>query len=241
MGFRLVGGWYFPPIRSPTAFQPNSADCAPIPRPRSRSKSGTPPYSVVTINFRPHDQRAAPHCFLKNGYPYDVINGTITSPQPTAGVAIVDERVNLDKSSWAKLTHDVAGDINARELWAQMIRDVQPQGIVYMLNGNHSDADLVRDVAEMRQDVLALYTDGLGSLSALHVFLNYADQWAATNPAEMLRRRRVVERAIDDARSAMPALVTLKIEVVAVQLAINGKPWDMAFRALRKFGTDMAA
>lgn len=143
------------------------------------------------------------------------------------------------RGNWLRLKHDVPGDIDLRETWAQGIKDAQPQGIIYMIDGRHDDQTLRRDLDVLRSDVLSCYEGGLGALSVLHVLMNYSDLWATT-PNETRRRISVVRSGLDAIIDSSPEWARLRIDVLEVQLSPKGEPWEEADRAMQHFGADLA-
>lgn len=178
-------------------------------------------------------------CYLKDGRPYEIVNGAVVAPAPTAMVAVVDAKFAPQQANWLRLRKDVPGDIDLREVWEQSIAEVRPHGIVYMIDGRHDDRTLLDDVGTLREFVLSHYQERLGNLAALHVLLNFADQWGTT-PAEVRRRQRVVRDALEDLCNPSPVLMHLKIDANVVQLSPNRKEWDDAKRAMQRFGADLA-
>lgn len=81
-------------------------------------------------------------------------------------------------NKWMRLKADVPGEKDLRETWAQAIKDIRPQGIIFMIDGRRNGAKLKADLSELENDVLSHYRDSLGELQAVHVFVNYVDQWA---------------------------------------------------------------
>jgi hypothetical protein len=177
--------------------------------------------------------------YLSSGRPFEIVNGEVRPPAPTAMGVVIDQKFSLQKGSWLKLKKDLPGDPDLRtDLWAQAIADVRPHGIIYMADGRLADGALRAEVRAIRDLVLAHYPTGAGSLSALHVFVNYADLWAGT--AEECRRRlRVVREELENVTGASPEWVPLRLGVAATQLSSGRKTWEETDRALQHFGADL--
>ena len=176
--------------------------------------------------------------YLKSGKPYELIDGEIRPPGPTALAAVVDKNFSIQKGNWLRLKKDVPGDLNLRDTWSQAIKDIKPHGIIYMLDGQRSDNDLRGDVKEIAEFVLGQYSVGLGHLLALHAFVNFADHWART-AAEESRRVEMVRHELLDLRSSRVEWTGLQLGVSATQLSPNKKDWEQAKRAVHHFGADL--
>jgi hypothetical protein len=176
--------------------------------------------------------------FMQHGQPYEISTGDIKAPAPTAMAAIIDCKFSPDKAEWLRLRRDVPGDRDLRATWKQAIADIRPHGIIYMIDGRQEAAALVRDVSEIKSDVLSHYAEGAGHLVALHVFLGFCDQWAV-DPIGARRRRRIVEDALLEVIESSPALHYLRVHVSETQLSPARKGWVEVERALARFGADL--
>ena len=176
--------------------------------------------------------------YLSSGKPFEVVDGEIRPPAPTALAAIVDRKFPLQQGSWLKLKKDVPGDLDLRDAWSQAIADIKPQGIIYMVDGSHDDARLLADVREIEPYVLVHYGDSLGHLAALHVFVNFSDRWA-NNPKEQNRRVRLVQDALADLVDGRSLWASLRTNAAASQLSPSKKSWENVDRALHHFGADL--
>lgn len=179
--------------------------------------------------------------YLTTGKPFEVRGGEVRTPAPTALAAVVDKAFSVDKSTWMKLKRDVPGDLDLRDTWAAAIADVRPHGIIYLLDGRTSDDDLREEIARIGSDVLSLYAAGPGNLVALHLFLNFADQWARS-PEVIYERSRMVADALFallQSPTTAPALRHLRTHVSDTQLSPQRKDWPETERALRKFAADL--
>jgi hypothetical protein len=176
--------------------------------------------------------------FLRSGYPYQVSDGDLTPPAPTAMAAIVDCKFSPNKTEWLRLRKDVPGDRDLRATWKQAMADIRPHGIIYLIDGRREPAELASDVSEIQSDVLSHYTAGVGHLVALHVFLGFSDQWA-TDSIIARRRCRVVEDALHRIVDASAALNHLRVHVSETQLSPARKSWTEVERALARFAADL--
>jgi len=177
--------------------------------------------------------------FLQHGRPFEVADGQIRAPNPTVGAAVIDKKFALQKKNWLRLKKDVSGDMDFRATWAESIQDVRPHGIIYMVDGRRPDDELCKEVEDgIGNHVLSHYRDGLRELITLHVFTNFADQWA-DSPAISRRKNRVIEEAFEGIIRGHDALNHLRFSTNSTQLSPNRRRWDETKRAVHKFGADL--
>ena len=177
--------------------------------------------------------------YLQQGKPYEVVDGEIRTPNPTALAAIVDKKFALDQGNWGRLKCDVPGDLDLRETWAQAIKDIQPHGIIYMVDGRLSDSKLETAVDDMFNDVLVHYTVGPRELAVIHVFVNFSDHWARSRLDEA-SKARFVAGVVESRQRPHRNLHEIQFDVASTQLAANKKTWPEVQRALKRFGADLA-
>jgi len=83
------------------------------------------------------------------------------------------------------------------------------------------------------------YSNGLGHLTSIHLFVSFADQWA-TSTVEQQRRLRVARRKLEDLVDSSSDWAALRLGVSMIHLSSTAKAWDQADRALQHFGTDLS-
>lgn len=176
--------------------------------------------------------------FVTSGRPYEVVGNEIRPPAPTALAAIVDKKFKLQEGNWLRLKKDVPGDLDLRDTWSQAIADIQPHGIIYMIDGRRDEGALREDVRGIRSFVLDAYPNGNGQLAALHVLVNFADQWASSM-VEVRRRVRVVREELEALIESSPQWSALRLGVAEAHLSPNKRKWEEAERALHHFGADL--
>jgi hypothetical protein len=176
--------------------------------------------------------------YLQHGHPYEVVEGEIKTPNPTAVAAIVDNKFSLQQGNWLKLKKDLPGDPDLRATWAQAIQDLKPQGIIYIVDGRLDDASLQSEVHLIRENVLSHYVSSLRDLQTLHIFINFSDVWG--NSPNLLRKKiTLVTKAFEESIEDNLALQHLRIGVACTQLSPHKKKWEETKRALHKFGADL--
>lgn len=126
-----------------------------------------------------------------------------------------------------------------RDTWAQAIADLQPHGIIYMIDGRKDDESIRTDVRDIRKFVLCNYSAGPGPLATIHVFINFADHWAHTT-TEQRRRVRLARNELDDVTVGSIELAGLRMGAASTQLSPHKKGWEEVDRALHHFGADLA-
>lgn len=176
--------------------------------------------------------------YLLNGQPYEIDNGEKRPPNPTATAAIIDEKFQLQHANWQKLKKDVPGDPDLRKTWEQAIREVNPRGIIYMIDGRLDEDDLHEATEAIRGNVLANYEESLRNLSSLHVFLNFADKWA-DSPGTVRARTNLVRKVLEKNVLEESLHQNLRTGVSPTQLSPDQHTWQSTRRALYKFGADL--
>lgn len=176
--------------------------------------------------------------FLQHGRPYKEADGGVETPGRTAGVAIVKGAVWLPEGPRACPSRDMPGAVGLRATWAENLASVQPEGIVYLIDGRLEGESLRAALEEMRTCVLAHYEQSTGSLRTLHVFLNFRDHWG---PSYAAARGKVawVDAWLNETMLAHPMWKHVQSHASATQLSANGKPWDATTAALERFATDL--
>lgn len=181
--------------------------------------------------------------FLRDGKPYTEVNGKPRAPTPTSGAVVMDANVRISnetKVKWAKIAKDVSGDEDFRDLWKEVIREIDPHGIIYMIDGRLTGDQFKASIEGIFEDVLSEYTKGAGQLTALHVFLNFSDLWATNRRIRVEKAQAVqvyFERRLEQPQYKY--LQNLQLGVSIVQLSPSRRPWDEVESALEKFGADL--
>lgn len=180
---------------------------------------------------------------MQNNTPYKIINNEIQEPEPTLGVILVDEKVEISKDAeirMAKVKNDVGGEF--RDEWKNLIIDLNPHGIIYMLDGREADR-LQNDVHDLFEDVLKVGQNPkyLNKLTAVHIFLNFADKWAENDPVLAVKRKNAVTEYFEEIRytPAYQQLANLNFMVSLTQLSPRRTTWPEVERALKLFATDL--
>jgi len=157
---------------------------------------------------------------------------------------VIDTDVKISQETqikWAKIMKDVSGDRVFRELWTDLIDEIEPQGIIYLVDGRLSKAELEQDVETIFEDILPLYEKVGKDLIAFHIFISFADQWANARHIKSTQLNNVRLYFEDRlAQSEFNYLQNLRFEASIVHLAPDEKSWADTDRALEKFGADLA-
>lgn len=181
--------------------------------------------------------------YLTKGKPFDDSNGTRDEPNPTLGTVIMDEDVKISKEALintATLKGDVGGEF--QDAWEQIIYELDPDGIIYMVDGRLDETSLKASVDTIFHRVLKFCNEGqLRKLQALHVFLNFADVWA-TSKFEETKKRTAIELYFHEISNdaSWARLVNLQFMVSVTQLASNRQSWNETDKALEHFAADLA-
>jgi hypothetical protein len=176
--------------------------------------------------------------FLQKGKPYQVVDGEVRPPDPTAATVIVDRKFAVQDGHWLRIKLDLPGDPDLRATWSAALREVHPAGIIYMVDGRLDDAGLERTADDAVGLLAAQYPAGTRELLALHMFVNHCDAWASSPAAERDRLARVTS-AFERRRQRHQTLQTLRFAASATQLSPNRRSWPEVIRALHRFGADL--
>ena len=184
--------------------------------------------------------------FMMTGKPYTVSqDGDKVTPAPTGMGAILDSKITLHQNDWHKLKMDFPGDPELRHTWKRGIEDFDPNGIVYMMNGQHMVIDAVINqkavetvVTEMFTDVLSFYSTNLRNLKAVCICINFCDLWSHNSTGEN-RLVRAVRDAIERQQDANHIFQPLNFSVHATQLWSGSKNWNETKQAIAHLGADL--
>jgi type IV secretory pathway ATPase VirB11/archaellum biosynthesis ATPase len=176
--------------------------------------------------------------YMLNGHPFQVENGEKRTPNPTATAAIVNEKFKLQHGNWQKIQKDVPGDEALRDTWADALEEINPRGIIYMLDGRLDEDELLEATEDIGPSVLAHYENSLRNLETLHVFLNFADQWA-DSPETIRNRTGLVRKVLEKHVLNDSFHQNLRTHVSHTQLSPEAHSWGETRRALYKFGADL--
>jgi len=175
--------------------------------------------------------------FLTSGHPYKLVKGEKVGPDRTFGAVIIRGAVTVPEAAGHKIKRDLPGDPRFRELWHKAIQEVQPQGIIYMLDGRHTANELDAALEEIFVDVLPYVG---GGFAALHVFLNFADKWATGTDA-VRNKLRAVHDSMIAKLGAHPKWSHVSYDEAQTQLAVQKGQWPEVIRALKRFAADLGA
>ncbi|RMG24762.1 MAG: hypothetical protein D6732_23270 [Methanobacteriota archaeon] len=176
--------------------------------------------------------------FLTTGKPYEIVKGEIKPPDKTLGYVVVDKKVSLNEGQWIKLKRDVPGEADLRSYWEMAIDEIKPTGIIYMLDGRLTGEKLENAVTEIFDEVLCHYEGSGAGLEALHVFVNFVDQWGTT-PVANREKLRWISELFDKQLERYKGLQYIRVSFAATQLSPNKDAWIEVERALFAFGADL--
>ncbi|MFB6344915.1 MAG: ADP-ribosylation factor-like protein [bacterium] len=176
--------------------------------------------------------------YLLSGQPFEIDDGHKRPPNPTATAAVINEKCKLQHANWQTLRKDVPGDPDLRETWKRAIDEVNPRGIIYMIDGRADEDELLEQTEAIRDNVLSNYENSLRNLSTLHVFLNFADCWA--DSSETVRaKKNLVDRVLEKHVVNDSFYQNIRTDVAPTQLSPEKYSWSETQRALYKFGADL--
>ena len=174
----------------------------------------------------------------KNKMPYEIVNGEKRTADPTLAIALIGKRCQLQATNWLKIKSDVPGDVALRDAWKQVIDEVNPEGIIYMIDGRLNKKTMQDEVNCIFKDVLGNYNDSRRKLQVLNVFINFCDQWY-TSPAVEREMLAYVRDLFEKKISSYPNVESIHFNVEKTHLNPNAESWKETKRALHKFGADL--
>ena len=183
---------------------------------------------------------------LTTGKPYQIDKkGQKLLPSRTTGISEVNAAIiahpgrgNFNRLE--KVLKDVGGDATYWHEWKKLIREVNPHGIIYMIDGKHNDEGLICSVDNIFTQILSQYPTDLRNLRALHIFVNYAD---VVGDSEIYHKVAKITTAFQK-RFDSPnnrKLRSLRWKVAPTHLSPNASSWPESHNALNSFGHDLRA
>jgi hypothetical protein len=155
---------------------------------------------------------------------------------PTAGVALVDRRFELNDATWLKVRSDVGGDALYRPLWGQLVAEIDPDVIIFLLDGRKSVDAVVADTQICLNDALG-QVPGRRRLKLIYVFVNFWDVWNLDPVKNDVLRSRV-QLTVDEAKSAF-GLSGIPVEAKATHMNPNASQWPELENALQHLGSEL--
>jgi signal recognition particle receptor subunit beta len=175
-------------------------------------------------------QTQKPFVVSKNGQK-EILNPT------TEVVALIGKKLQISPTSSAKVKFDVPGDRNLRFMWMEVLEEVNPAGIIYMVDGRKSDRELEAELEELFTDILDKYQSS-SNLGAIAIFLNYCDYWASTNKRQVIHAKTTnvknfIINRIDNPEYGL--FNRLEVGVYETQLSPKLNDWKEVEGALQEF------
>jgi hypothetical protein len=133
---------------------------------------------------------------------------------------------------------DIGGDPSLRDFWPGMLARVNPEAIVFVLNGAKDMATIQQDLRETLEAALPVYLTGRGKLRVVYTLLNFYDEWQH----DMEKRHRLrpeVDRIVQEEKMKYPTLLDVKFEIYHSQLNPAAPDWEEARLAMEHLATDL--
>lgn len=171
--------------------------------------------------------------FLKTGVPRD-------DHLPTPGAIITDRRILLNSDAVIDIPYDAGGDEMYRSTWNFLVREIDPEAIIYVLDGSKDVANLESEIDTAFNDILLCYKDHIRSLRIFYIFINYCDIWMEDDD-----KKYDLEEALGlSFKRRLKKYAGLRDQKVTwrfyrTQLSPSGIPWEEVKAALGHFGKDL--
>lgn len=199
-----------------------------------------PSMNVLILGER-NSGKTALGWMLTEGTPYKMVDGKKEPPTPTAAlVTASDLRVILSRESvvqGAKVTHDVAGE--AVMDWLKLIDDVDPEGIVYMIEGNWDLNIMAEQLNILANNILTYYSNETRKLRVLYLSINHMDSWGQENGSKAALEKQWRAGLLNLIDRDFPAIKGVRIRVAGTQLNPNKISWPEAKIAMTQFANMM--
>lgn len=200
--------------------------------------------------------KTALHWLIKYKRPYQLLNGQKERipPSRTSGIAVIGKKAKIGRKKIKKLM-DVGGELSYRFQWTKLIEEVDPHGIIYMIDGCfeqqvvRSGENIKRDtleesIDELFSDVISHYYRGKQELEALHVLINFLDQWAGNDPEKIKMVVNDVTKCFynklsEDKNRGRKLKKIPHFGFSAVHLDPDDNSWEEAILALQRFSDDL--
>lgn len=177
--------------------------------------------------------------FMTEGKPYKIDeDGNVKTPSPTAMTSIVGETTQLERGSFGRIEKDVPGDKDLRDTWIESIDEIDPHGIIYMINGSDEEEKIKQSFSDLKSTLEEAYGNLISNLNTIHVFVNFSDIWSKSR-VEDRKKLRKVEEILDNSIRKIRKLGEIKVGVQRTQLSPHKESWNEADTAISKFGADI--
>ncbi|MBW4631972.1 MAG: hypothetical protein KME30_08735 [Iphinoe sp. HA4291-MV1] len=191
--------------------------------------------------------------YLQSGKPLAIKNNEVHRPEPTVGSVVIDSTVRTynesDKKRLAKIIADVSGDKAFRHLWKELIKDIDPHGIIYMLDGKlgNTQESITTALEPIFNDIFSYYTENINyknvnsyRLQVFHIFISFSDHWATSKSTIAIKESMVKMAFLKEFEQAkFKHLESIRFNVSTMNLSPNANEWKETDRALNQFGADL--
>ena len=160
----------------------------------------------------------------------------VVTHEPTAGVALVDRNYELGSTDWLRVAHDPGGDALYRTLWPKLTKTINPDAIVYVLDGRKSVEEVECDMEVCLQQSLSEYAEG--RLRLIYVFVNFYDVWC-TDPFKNDVLCSAIQHVAAKKKHTYPALRALRLKAEPTHINPHLHSWPELETALSHFATDL--
>lgn len=164
---------------------------------------------------------------------------SVDSHDPTSGLAIIDRAFEVDRAEWLKVLKDAGGDPNYRYLWPRLTKEIDPDAIIYLLDGRKSLVAIRQDLDSCLQDSISQYQSG-GRLKLIYVFVNFYDIWASDREKRALLLPQVNLWAAEW-KFKYPVLERVVVRAFQTHISPYATAWSELDNALEHLATDLRA
>ena len=168
--------------------------------------------------------------FLRSGH------AVVSTHEPTVGLALVDRNFELGDAEWLSVAKDVGGDEVFRSLWPQLTKTVNPDAMIYLLDGRKNREQIKDDMETCLSQSLSQYTGG--RLRLIYIFVNFYDGWNGDSWKNDCLIP-FVQSIAAERKHTYPALRNLKLKAEPTHISPHLRAWPELETALQHFSTDI--
>lgn len=159
-------------------------------------------------------------------------------PEPTSGQEEVDRRAELDQGQVLHFARDVGGDVWSKTFWQDLVKEINPEAIIFMLDGRKQIEQLLKDFSQSIEEVLPLYKQNRQSLRFIYILCNFYDIWQKDVKAPTSIQAQVLDAA-SKIQLAFPSMREIKFAVYNTQLNPKLTDWKETRSAMYHLAADL--
>lgn len=167
-----------------------------------------------------------------------LLNGKPGQQTPTSGIKEVDRRSELDEQQVLRFAKDIGGDEWSRTFWKDMLLEINPEAVIFMLDCRKSIEEVEKDLSDSINEAFPYYTDKRRALRLVYILMNFSDVWKDDNEKKFHLRPRVDAILAREQMKYVP-LHEVKFMIHRVQLNPEATQWEETSISMKQFAADL--